>query len=675
MTPQQPETPQQRGMQPKPGGRPPASSSALIWWMIMLALLFWNIRTFWPTTNSQVTIPYSTFLEQVRADNISDVVISGDQIKGKFAKAFAWPKAAPSSPPPKGSAASTPTEKKSNGTAKAEANKTYTAFSSVFPAVVGDPALLALLESHNVKIDVQPPPTNWLGFLLTDGLPILLLVGLFVWMGRQAMHSQKGVFSFGRSRARRYSSDHPQVTFADVAGVEEAKGDLQEEVDFLRSPAKYHQLGARIPRGVLLVGHPGTGKTLLARAVAGEAGVPFFTISASEFVEMFVGIGASRVRNLFEDAKAAAPSIIFIDELDAVGRRRGAGLGQTNDEREQTLNQLLVEMDGFDERNEVIVLAATNRPDVLDPALLRPGRFDREITVGLPDRLAREGILRIHTRKLTLTGDVDLSVLARGTTGMSGADLANLCNEAALLAGRREHREVSMVDFEEALDKIILGAARPALRDPEARRVVAYHEAGHTVAAWYTPEADPVHKLTIIPHGRALGVTEQLPMEDRYNYSRTHLLARLSVMLGGRTAEELVLGDVTTGAENDLIEATRIARRMVTRWGMGELGLVAFKTDEEQPFLGYELSRGRDFSEATAGRIDLEVQRLIEDRHRIVTDLLKSKRSQLDRLVSELLKYESIGQAKLVDLLGPRENDEIAEAPDLEDAVHTGAGR
>jgi cell division protease FtsH len=364
-----------------------------------------------------------------------------------------------------------------------------------------------------------------------------------------------------------------------------------------------------------------------------------------------------QVCSLFEVAKAAAPAIVFIDELDAVGRRRGAGLGQTNDEREQTLNQLLVEMDGFDERHEVIVLAATNRPDVLDPALLRPGRFDREVMVGLPDRDAREGILRIHTRNLAVAHDVDIPVLARGTTGMSSADLANLCNEAALIAARVGHTEVSMGDFEEAIDKVVLGAARPALRDPNDRRVVAYHEAGHAVVAWYTPEADPVHKLTIIPHGRVLGVTEQLPEDDRYNFSHTYLLARLSVLLGGRTSEEIVLGNVTTVAENDLVEATRLARRMVTRWGMGEMGPVAFKADEAQPFLGYELTQGRDYSEATAARIDQEVRQILAERHEVVTGLLKGKRAQLDLLVAALLQSESVGREELARLLGPPETN------------------
>jgi cell division protease FtsH len=369
---------------------------------------------------------------------------------------------------------------------------------------------------------------------------------------------------------------------------------------------------------------------------------------------MFVGVGASRVRDLFTQAKAEAPSIVFIDELDAVGRRRGAGVGAINDEREQTLNQLLVEMDGFDEWNEVIVLAATNRPDVLDPALLRPGRFDRQVMVALPDRQGREGILRIHSRHLRLAPDVDLALLARSTTGFNGADLANLCNEAALAAARHSQGQVAMADFEEALDKIVLGAARPPLQDPHERHVVAYHESGHTLVAWLTPAADAVHKATVMPHGRALGVTEQLPGEDRYNYSRSYLLARLAVMLGGRTAEEIVFGDVTTGAESDLTEATRLARRMVTRWGMGDLGLVALQADEEQPFLGYELAQRRDYSEATAARIDQEVQRLLAERHTYACRLLTDAREQLDHLAQALLQEETVGQDALVRLLGPR---------------------
>jgi cell division protease FtsH len=628
----------------------------MFYWLLMMGLIAWNFLAFWPKTNPEATITYTAFLDQIRTDNISGIRITEDKITGDFVKPIEWPK-------PKASASKTPAGT-SKDKPKNDKPATYKSFQVIFPSEIGDPSLLPLLEEHKVEVDAQAPSAHWLVFLLTDGLPILLLVGLFVAMGRMGSRAQSGIFGFSRSKARVYTSDRPKTTFADIAGIDEAKEDLMEEVDFLKNPAKYHQLGARIPRGVLLIGPPGTGKTLLARATAGEAGVPFFSISASEFVEMFVGVGAGRVRSLFEKAKQTSPAIVFIDELDAVGRRRGAGLGQTNDEREQTLNQLLVEMDGFDERNEVIVLAATNRPDVLDPALLRPGRFDREVIVGLPDRLAREGILRIHSRNLKLDDDVDIPVLARSTTGMNGADLANLCNEAALIAARLGHARVSMKDFEEAIDKVILGAARPSLRDPNEKRIVAYHEAGHTVAAWYTPEADPVHKLTIIPHGRALGVTEQLPGDDRYNYSRSYLLARLAVMLGGRTAEEIVIGDITTGAENDLVEATRLVRRMVARWAMGGLGLAAYKAGEEQPFLGYEISQGRDYSEETAARIDQEVQRLLNDRHEAVTRLLKSKRTQLDLLVEALLKAESVSHEELVKLLGDRPEPSSQQVPE-----------
>jgi cell division protease FtsH len=530
----------------------------------------------------------------------------------------------------------------------------YTAFLTNFPQAVGDPALLPLLEEHKVQVNVAPPPSPLLSVLFTTVLPLLLLVGLMVWMGRQATRAQSGAFSFSRSKPRLYVGERSQVTLDDVAGEEEAKQELAEVVDFLSNPAKYHQLGARIPRGVLLVGPPGTGKTLLARAVAGEAGVPFFSISASEFVEMFVGVGASRVRDLFSKAKEAAPSIVFIDELDAVGRRRGAGLGTVNDEREQTLNQLLVEMDGFDERHEVIVLAATNRPDVLDPALLRPGRFDREVVVGLPDRKGREGILRIHTKNLPLAPDVDLVMLSRSTTGFSGADLANLANEAALTAARHSHTQVTRADFEEAMDRVILGGARSLLLDPKERQVVAYHEAGHAVVAWLTPNTDPVQKVTIIPHGRALGVTQQVPGEDQYNYGRQYLLAKIAVMLGGRSAEELVFGDVTTGAESDLVEATRLARRMVTRWGMGELGLMALEADEQQPFLGYELAQGKQVSEATAALIDQNVRALLEERHQAARAVLASARTQLDQVVQALLHDETVTEEKLAEILGPR---------------------
>lgn len=632
---------------------------ALFWWIVLIALLIWNIMTFWPRTHPiEVDIPYTAFLAQVRMDNVAKVRISGDKIIGSVVKPFLWPQTTntfnPSaSPQPK---ASQPGSLQSAKSAQNDLRTpaTYTDFTTTFPQAIGDPNLLPLLEAHRVVVNVEPPPSHWLTDLLVSGLPVLLLILFFFWMGRQAVRSQSNIFSFGRTKAKRYTSDRTEVTFDDVAGADEAKADLHEVVDFLRHPQKYHELGARIPRGVLLVGPPGTGKTLLARAVAGEASVPFFSISASEFVEMFVGVGASRVRDLFNQAKAAAPAIVFIDELDAVGRRRGAGLGTVNDEREQTLNQLLVEMDGFNERQEVIIMAATNRPDVLDPALLRPGRFDRQVTVGLPDRPGREGILRIHTRRLRLAPDVDLTTLARGTMGFSGADLANLSNEAALIAARHNHAQVIMEDFEEAVDKILLGGEHPRLTDLHERRVVAYHETGHALVAWLTPAADPVHKITIVPHGRALGVTKQLPGEDRYNYSRTDLMARLAVMLGGRTAEEIVIGDVTTGAEKDLVEATRLARQMITRWGMSDLGLIAFNAHEEQPFIGYKLSQERDFSEDTAARIDREIQRLLDERHEAVRRLLMEARKHLDLLAETLLKEETINHEDLVRILGPR---------------------
>ncbi|HEX5460297.1 MAG TPA: ATP-dependent zinc metalloprotease FtsH [Steroidobacteraceae bacterium] len=539
----------------------------------------------------------------------------------------------------------------------------YSRFSTTYPSEVGDPTLIPLLRAHRVTIDVQPPSPPWLALLLTNGLPIALMLAVLVWMGRKASRSQSGMFGFARNRARRYTEDRPRVTFADVAGADEAKQDLREVVDFLSHPSKYLAIGARIPRGVLLVGPPGTGKTLLARAVAGEAEVPFFHISGSEFVEMFVGVGAGRVRDLFSQAKVAQPAIIFVDELDAVGRRRGAGVGSVNDEREQTLNQLLVEMDGFDQRQQIILLAATNRPDVLDPALLRPGRFDRQVVVPLPDWHGREGILRIHTRHLQLAQDVNLERLARTATGLSGADLANLCNEAALMAARDDRKQVSMQDFEHAWDKIVLGAERRVVMSAKDRRVTAYHESGHAVVAWLTAAADPVRKVSIVPHGRALGVTEQLPAEERYNMSKADLLARLDVMLGGRTSESLAIGEITTGAENDLVQATRLARRMITRWGMGGLGPVAFDSQEEQPFLGYQMAQGRDYSEATAARVDREVESLLAERQSVVSRLLSSARERLDALVEALLKEETMNEAQLARILGPRPTAEVPAKP------------
>jgi cell division protease FtsH len=645
------------------------------WWLIFAALLAWNLFAWWPSQSYTVIVPYSTFLTQVRTDNIAKVHIVGDEISGEFVKPLLWPEpkqmarpvtVAPS-PGSASPASSNQLRTDSHGTGKAagtvgetdggvESTPTlYPRFRTIFPSAIGDPNLIALLEAHHVVVEVSSSPGNsWLVSILVNWMPMLLLIGFFWWMAGKSSRAQSGMFGFGRMRARRYSSEQPRVTFADVAGADEAKAELQEEVDFLTNPGKYHELGARIPKGVLLVGPPGTGKTLMARAVAGEAAVPFFSINASEFVEMFVGVGASRVRDLFRQAKEAAPAILFIDELDAVGRRRGAGVGTVNDEREQTLNQLLGELDGFDPRQEVILLAATNRPDVLDPALLRPGRFDRQVVIGLPDRKGREEILRIHARPMRLGDDVNFLTLAGMTIGLSGADLANLCNEAALAAARHSGRAITMADFEEAHDKIRLGAAHPHLIDPKERRIIASHETGHAIAAWFTPDADPVQKVTIVPRGQALGVTEQVPGEERHNLSQSYLYARLAVMLGGRTAEEIVIGDVTTGAENDLLEATRLARRMVTRWGMGKLGLVAFPVDEQQPFLGYELAQKPDYSEATAAEIDSEVRGLLEQSHEQVRRRLGDFRPYLDRLVEALLEEETVGMDRLTQLLGPR---------------------
>jgi cell division protease FtsH len=611
-----------------------------LWWIVLVGLMIWNAITYLKAAPPQAEIPYSTFIDQVKAGNISAVTITGNEITGNFIKSVQWPQVTPGPTPADGSEAASP--------------QSYSEFVTLFPNSVGDPNLLALLEQKNIQIQVESASTPWFITLLTDGLPLLLLFLAMGWIGRQMMRSQQGMFSFGQSRARQILPDQPKVTFEDVAGADEAKQDLQEVVEFLRHPQKYHDIGARIPRGVLLVGPPGTGKTLLARAVAGEANAPFFNLSASEFVEMFVGVGASRVRDLFKQAKQSSPAIVFIDELDAVGRRRGAGLGAVNDEREQTLNQLLVEMDGFDEHHEVIVLAATNRPDVLDPALLRPGRFDRQVVVGSPDRRGRLGILKIHTRELRLSGDVKLDVLAGVTSGMSGADLANLCNEAALLAARLGHSHIEMTDFETALDKIVLGAARPLVMNERDRRVIAYHEAGHAITAWFTPEAECVHKVTIIPHGMALGVTEQVPGEDKYNYSRSYLLARLSVMMGGRAAEELAIREITTGAENDLKEATRLARRMVTHWAMTGFGLMTLNVDEEQPFLGYEISQERGYSETSAARVDEEVQQLLKERYDYTRRCLTENKIALDKLVSALMEHETVTQEEMERILGSR---------------------
>ena len=493
------------------------------------------------------------------------------------------------------------------------------------------------------KVEDESGSSSYLWPALYYLLPFALIFGFWIFMLRQMQSGGNKALSFGKSRAKLLSNQQKRVTFKDVAGVEEAKEELQEIIEFLKEPQKFQKLGGRIPKGVLMMGPPGTGKTLLARAIAGEANVPFFSISGSDFVEMFVGVGASRVRDLFEQGKKNAPCIIFIDEIDAVGRHRGAGLGGGHDEREQTLNQLLVEMDGFESNDGVILIASTNRPDVLDPALLRPGRFDRRVVVSRPDVRGREGILKVHTRKIPLGEDVDISVIARGTPGFTGADLANLVNEAALNAARYNKKVVAMPDFELAKDKVLMGAERKSMViSNEEKRVTAYHEAGHTLVGLKVPNADPVHKVTIIPRGMALGVTQQLPEGDRHNYTKEYLLGQISILMGGRIAEETFLGNITTGASNDIEKATELARAMVCEYGMSELGPLTFGKKEEQIFLGREIAQHRDYSEETSIRIDSEVRKIVTEQYERARRIIEENRDTMVRLAEALLEHESL---------------------------------
>lgn len=599
--------------------------------LFLLALLMlFQLFIFRPSAPA-LTVSYSAFLDEVRAGNVAEVEIVGQEINGNVHEPL----------PPLTDAdtgrwipfVAQPTE--------------FERFTTTLPQG-GDDRLLPLLEEQNVQINARVQrPSLFLSVLLSFG-PVLLIVLLIGFFMRQQMRGQQGVFNFGRSRAKSHTLDRPGVKFDDVAGADEAKRELVEVVDFLKYPERYRQLGAKIPRGALLIGPPGTGKTLLARAIAGEAGVPFFSTSASEFVELFVGVGASRVRDLFDQARRHAPAIVFVDELDAIGRQRGAGMGGGNDEREQTLNQILVEMDGFEGDTNVIIIAATNRPDVLDPALLRPGRFDRQITVGLPDVRGREAVLKIHLRGKPVAGDVDPAIIARQTPGFAGADLANLVNEAALHAARRGERLIYRRHFTEALDKIVLGTERPVLMNEHERTVVAYHEAGHALVARLLPETDPVNKITIIPRGRALGVTEYLPEGDRFNYSRQYLMSQLAAMLGGRASEQVAIGEITTGAENDLQRATQLARRMVGRWGMSkELGLLFASDSAETPFLGREMAGPRDHSEATAALLDQTVRTLLQERMDTAMRLLSERRDALDRLAHALLEHETLDREGL----------------------------
>lgn len=616
-------------------------------WVRLLLLMFLvNLFFYGPfffsllsERSTMIDLPYSRFLHQVEQGNVTSVTINSDNsVTGTF---------------------KSPVSESQTRTGNGKG--TATQFTTFVPTT-GDPTLLPLLEKQGVEIRAQPVQAPWWQTalaLLLNALPVVLLLyfGVMSWRGMRQMQNIQGggLFGVGRSRAKLYNEERPTTTFADVAGIDEAKRELCEVIDFLREPQHFLTIGAHIPKGILLVGPPGTGKTLLARAVAGEAGVPFFSGSATDFVEMFVGVGASRVRDLFAQARENAPCIIFIDEIDAIGRARsGAGAIASNDEREHTLDQLLVELDGFEPHEAIIVLAATNRPDVLDPALLRPGRFDRQVVVDRPERRGREAILHIHTRHVPLSPDVNLEELARGTPGFSGADLANLVNEAALMAARRGKTQVDPHDFQEALDKLLLGGKREALMDERERRIVAYHEGGHALVAAVLPDVDPLYKVTIVPRGRSLGVTQFLPQDDRRNYPRSYLLERLAVVLGGRTAEEVALGEITSGAENDLKEATRLARRMVTEWGMGEqTGVVAYTLEEDNAFLAQQHFEGhnRVYSEVTAERVDADVERIVEQAHQQARTVLSEHRAALERVVQALLQEEILEREQVLSII------------------------
>lgn len=594
------------------------------WRYVFWFLLIWLVASYFFGTyeeRNRVKISYTAFKQQVREGNVKEIVVKGDKIRGEFKKAY--------------------TEK---GDSEKE-GRSYEFFSTTRPAF-NDPQLMNLLQENKVTVYAKSQERSWLPYLLIVALPWILLIGYFIYAGnkmQRGMMGGGGIFSIGKSKAKRHMKSRTDVTYEDVAGLDNAKKDLREIVDYLKEPEKFTRLGADIPKGILLMGPPGCGKTLLARATAGEAKVPFYSISGSEFIEMFVGVGASRVRDLFNSAKEEAPSIIFIDELDSVGRTRGTGLGGGHDEREQTLNQILSEMDGFEPHESVVVLAATNRPDVLDPALTRPGRFDRQITLELLQKKARGKILKIHTRDVPVAEDVDLDNLSARTVGFSGADLKNLVNEAALLAGRKNKNIVDVEDFDQARDKILLGEEREEMLDEEEKRLIAYHEAGHALVAKLLPDTDPLQKVTIIPRGRALGATEQIPETDRHNFRRGYLLDRVAVMLGGRGAEKIVFKDISNGAADDLKKVTQLVRRMICQWGMSEkLGPVTYRHGEEHPFLGRELAQEKDFSEHTARIIDEEVQRIVEEMEGKAEDLLEGNRDKLDSLARALLENETL---------------------------------
>ena len=581
--------------------------TALLWVVIIvLVFLLWSL--FQTTKGTSEPIAFSAFLDKVNSGQVEKVRIRGDEINGE-----------------------------TKATAPGGKREFHLNAPSTYPDMYNQ------LRAQKVVMEFEPKGDAPFITALIGWAPVLFLIGLWIFFMRQMQAGGNKALSFGKSKAKLLTGTAKKVTFKDVAGVDEAKLELHEIIEFLKEPQKFTKLGGKIPKGVLLMGPPGTGKTLLARAIAGEANAPFFSISGSDFVEMFVGVGASRVRDLFEQGKKNAPCIIFIDEIDAVGRHRGAGLGGGHDEREQTLNQLLVEMDGFESNDGVILVAATNRPDVLDPALLRPGRFDRRVVVDLPDLKGREGILRVHTRNIPLAEDVDPSILARGTPGFSGADLANLVNEAALNAARYDKKKVQMVDFEFAKDKVLMGVERKSMvMSDREKKNTSYHESGHTIVAAILPAADPLHKVTIIPRGRALGLTQQLPTEDKYSYSKRYLEAMLAVLMGGRIAEEVFLNEITTGAGNDIERATGMARRMVCEWGMSDLGPVTFGKKEEAIFLGREFAQHQDFSEATAIDIDKEVRRILDKAYNTAKEIIVTNKTALDKIARKLLERETL---------------------------------
>jgi cell division protease FtsH len=586
-------------------------------WLIIAVVLMTVFNQFGAQRSQQAQMPYSKFIEEVRQQQIAKVVIEGNVLKGERVDGQRFTSYAPS-----------------------------------------DPWMVSDLLKNGVSVEAKPEEQpSFLMSLFISWFPMLLLIGVWIFFMRQMQGGGRGgAFSFGKSRARLLDENANPVTFADVAGCDEAKEDVAELVDFLKDPSKFQKLGGRIPRGVLMVGPPGTGKTLLARSIAGEAKVPFFSISGSDFVEMFVGVGAARVRDMFEQAKKSSPCIIFIDEIDAVGRQRGAGLGGGNDEREQTLNQLLVEMDGFEATTGVIVIAATNRPDVLDPALLRPGRFDRQVVVGLPDIRGREQILLVHMRKVPVAPDVRADILARGTPGMSGADLANLVNEAALFAARSNKRLVDMDDFERAKDKIFMGAERKSMViTPEDKKKTAYHESGHAVIGMSLPGCDPVHKVTVIPRGRALGVTMSLPEMDRLSLYKDQMLAQISMLFGGRVAEEIFVGSISTGASNDFERATGIARDMVTRYGMSEaLGPMVYGENEGEVFLGRSVTTHKNMSEATMQKVDAEIRRILDEQYALAKKILTENRDKVEAMTAALLEWETIDSEQIGDIMAGR---------------------